>query len=304
MTSQLTETETQQLLRTVEMFEAITESQPEDYQSLEILKEAYSKLGRRDDTLRVAKKLAAAYVELGQISQAILEYEGILQESPDDATAQQALADLESKTSNLSSRRGSGTPSSDEDSKPNPPAGATAGAPSLSTKRPPSDGDRALADILVAEKLVTPQAVEPLLQRAQAERVASANSGQPVTLVQLLADEQILKLDDLLGALVEKSGLPYVPLSIYDIDRDICYLVPKELCFGHCIIPFDLLSRTLLIATANPFAKAVREQVESMLDYRTQWYVASPQEIVAALRKAHGLDNARPELNTAGVTKA
>jgi hypothetical protein len=79
MASQITEEENQQLLRTVEMFEAITESQPDDYQSLEILKEAYSKLGRKDDSLTVSKKLAKVYLTHGQISQAILEYEGIAQ---------------------------------------------------------------------------------------------------------------------------------------------------------------------------------------------------------------------------------
>src|SRR6266481_1769299 len=74
----ISEDEIQQLLRTVEMFEAITQSQPEDYQSWEILKEAYAKLGRRDESLAASKRLAKAHISLGQISQAILEYEGIL----------------------------------------------------------------------------------------------------------------------------------------------------------------------------------------------------------------------------------
>ena len=98
----ISDDEIQQLLRTVEMFEAITESQPEDYQSWEILKEAYNKLGRPEDSLRTSKKLAQAYISLGQISQAILEYEGILQEYPADPEALAALNDLEAKTSQLS----------------------------------------------------------------------------------------------------------------------------------------------------------------------------------------------------------
>ena len=35
-----------QLQQTIEMFRVITKSQPLDYQSLEILKEAYTKIGR------------------------------------------------------------------------------------------------------------------------------------------------------------------------------------------------------------------------------------------------------------------
>ena len=45
MASTLTQGESAQLAQTIEMFEVITESQPHDYQSLEILKEAYFKLG-------------------------------------------------------------------------------------------------------------------------------------------------------------------------------------------------------------------------------------------------------------------
>src|SRR6266849_2094992 len=152
----ISEDENQQLLRTVEMFEAITESQPDDYQSWEILKEAYSKLGRRPESLRASKKLAKAHISLGQISQAILEFEGILQEYPNDPEVLGALSELEKKTSQLSAnRQPSGAPSLLEDSKPTPPApalAAGAAAPPLSSpqKLKPEDGNKALADVLIA----------------------------------------------------------------------------------------------------------------------------------------------------------
>ena len=46
MAGTTTTSEEAQLIQTVEMFEVITQSQPQDYQSLEILKEAYAKLGQ------------------------------------------------------------------------------------------------------------------------------------------------------------------------------------------------------------------------------------------------------------------
>jgi hypothetical protein len=45
MLGTLNPSEEAQLRQTIEMFEVITQSQPQDYQSLEILKEAYLKLG-------------------------------------------------------------------------------------------------------------------------------------------------------------------------------------------------------------------------------------------------------------------
>ena len=68
MASTLTQSEEAQLAQTVEMFEVITQSQPQDYQSLEILKEAYLKLGRESDVIGTSKRIAQAYVQMGQLS--------------------------------------------------------------------------------------------------------------------------------------------------------------------------------------------------------------------------------------------
>src|SRR5215467_2317438 len=90
-----------QLAQTIEMFEVITQSQPHDYQSLEILKEAYSKLGREKEVIGTSKRIAEAYVQMGQLSSAILEYETILQRFPDDPDVKAALAKIETKANNF-----------------------------------------------------------------------------------------------------------------------------------------------------------------------------------------------------------
>src|SRR5512143_476788 len=101
MVSTLGPGEQAQLAQTIEMFEVITQTQPQDYQSLEILKEAYSKLGRDQDVISTSKRIAQAYVQLGQLSSAILEYETILQRFPNDPDVQAALRAIESKANNF-----------------------------------------------------------------------------------------------------------------------------------------------------------------------------------------------------------
>lgn len=298
MAAQITGEESQQLLRTVEMFEAITESQPNDYQSLEILKEAYNKLGRKTEALQASKRLAQVYIKLGQVSQAILEYEGIAQEYPDDHDARTALSELGTNTGQTDETISVVAPPLAEDSKPKPPpAGGLAGAPS-SSLRPakPEDGDRLLANVLIAEKVVTPQAVEPLLQKLNELRHNHADRTQALSLAPLLAAEQIAKLDYILMVLVNKSRLPFMPLSIYDVDRDISCLLPEDICWQHCLVPFDLISRSVLIATTNPFDQAARKQVEAMVDYHVFWFVAPPADIVTALQRSHSLDSPKVQL--------
>jgi hypothetical protein len=300
MAVNLSAEESQQLLRTVEMFEAITESQPDDYQSLEILKEAYDKLGRKPECLQISKRLAAAYVKNGQIAQAILEYEGLAQEYPNDAEVKQALATLEAQTVPPGA---AAAPSLTEHSKITQPnaGGLTGGRPVAGPGANPEAGDLALANVLLQEKIITRQAVDPVLAKLRQLRAQSHdNKSNPLSLLPLLAGEQMAKLDDLLILIVERSRLPYIPLNQYDVDRDVVTLIPADIAWQHCLVPFDLLSRSVMVATANPFDEAARKQVEAMLDYHVFWYVSLPQDIAAVLRRAHGWDKPKPKAN--GVT--
>ncbi|NQU09822.1 tetratricopeptide repeat protein [bacterium] len=296
MVTKLTAEESQQLLQTVEMFEAITAVQAQDYQSLEILKEAYGKLGRTEEMRGAALRLGAAYASVGQLSEALQEYESILRQFPGDDEATAALASLEASTTQLSTMQTGGVPPAGETSKQKPPRSTPpvttgAGAPQPGQPQPEQpQGDQALADLLIAEKLVTPQAVQPLLNRLQTERQQMVDKGQPPSLIQLLVENQLAKLDDLLALLVTKSGKPYLPLSCYDIDRDTAFLVPRELAFANCLVPFDVIGRAVLVATTNPFDNTLIEEVEGLLSYRVFWYISPPVEINTALRRVHGLD--------------
>ena len=64
------------------MFEVITQTQPDDYQSLEILKEGYRKIGRLDESFRVSRRLAEAYYNVGSYTLALQECEVILLKEP------------------------------------------------------------------------------------------------------------------------------------------------------------------------------------------------------------------------------
>src|SRR2546423_10540486 len=155
MAATLSESEEAQLGQTIEMFEVITQSQPQDYQSLEILKEAYSKLGRQKDVVGTSKRIAQAYVHMGQLSSAILEYETILQRFPDDPDVQAALKEIESKANNFPTEQ----PVASElvlAAKAAPASPAKNGKPAVKTLTPADveDGRRTMHKIFVESKII------------------------------------------------------------------------------------------------------------------------------------------------------
>jgi hypothetical protein len=93
----LTEEEHSQIVQTIEMFEVIIQTQPDDYQSLEILKDAYTKVGQPEESLRIERKLAEAYFSVGSYTLAMQECEVILLKEPNSPEILAMLGEIESR---------------------------------------------------------------------------------------------------------------------------------------------------------------------------------------------------------------
>jgi len=289
MASTLTNSDQSQLEQTIEMFEVITQSQPHDYQSLEILKEAYAKLGREHEAVSTSKRIAEAYVQMGQLSSAILEYETILQRFPDDPDVKAALAKIETKANNFPVEE---TPTELLLAKPMTPAPAAPavknGGPRITTNRivpaDVDDGERTMRKIFVETKIITAGDFDLCWVRAD---LSSPPNGVIEPFVQILADKGVLPIDKSLKILSDHSRHAYLPLEKYDIDMDLARSFPAETCQRWCLIPFDRLSKCILVATANPFNQQAAKELAQATPNRLLWYIVSPTELVKIVRKAY-----------------
>ncbi len=280
MSATLTASEEAQLSQTIEMFEVITQSQPQDYQSLEILKEAYFKLGRQKDVIGTSKRIAQAYVQLGQLSSAILEYETILQHFPDDPDVQAALKEIENKATNFSVQ-----PSG------NDLAGAKIAAESGPAQKTPArvsalevdDGRAAMYKLFVDTKVISAGDFDLCWTTADL-------TGPPKTItdpfIQTLADKGVIPSEKSLKALADKTRLGFLPLDKYDVDLELTRTFPRDICKRWCILPFDRMSKSVLVATANPFNRQAAKELSEATKNRLLWYLAPPTEIVKNLQKA------------------
>jgi hypothetical protein len=270
-----------QLAQTIEMFEVITESQPHDYQSLEILKEAYSKLGREKDVVKTSKRIAEAYVQMGQLSSAILEYETILQRNPDDPDVRQALKQIESKANNFADETMVAEPvaakPASESLRMVKTSGKTAPAPAV------EDGRQAMHKIFVDGKIITAGDFDLCWVTPD---LSAAPSGVNEPFIQIMADKGILPVDKALKILTDKSRTAFLPLEKYDIDIDLTRGFPAEVCRRWCVLPFDRMSKSVLVATANPFNQQAAKELAGATPHRLLWYLTPPVELMQNLRKA------------------
>jgi tetratricopeptide (TPR) repeat protein len=266
-----------QLQQTIEMFEVIVQSQPNDCQSLEILKEAYSKLGREPDVVKTSKRIAQAYMQTGQLSSAILEFETVLQRSPDDAEVQAALAEIESKANNAGVQA----------AEPAALAMATETvAPAAQKSRAAAeveDGRKSFYKIFVESKVISAGDFE-LCWRSTDMAVAPTSVAEPF--IHLLHEKGILLVDKSLKLLSDKSRMAYLPLEKYDVDIDLTRGFPAEVCRRWCVQPFDRMSKAIMVATANPFNQQAVKELSETTTHRLVWYLVPPTDLLLNLRKA------------------
>ncbi|HEY1171514.1 MAG TPA: tetratricopeptide repeat protein [Verrucomicrobiae bacterium] len=278
MAATLTESEKAQLEQTIDMFEVITQSQPQDYQSLEILKEAYIKLNREKDMINTAKRIASAYVQLGQLSSAILEYESILQKYPDDPDVQKALAEIENRATNLSAAPAmevveTKAPTGQTQFMQKPGAGP--GAAEL------EDGKAMMRKIFVDGKLVNAGDFD-MYWNTPADK-DPAQTIEPF--IQVIADKGLLPIEQSLKIITERARLAYMPLDKYDVDMELARSFPKGTCRRWCVVPIDRMSKTVIVATTNPFNKQAAAELEKATNYRLLWYIAPPADLVKVLKR-------------------
>ncbi|HOP96975.1 MAG TPA: hypothetical protein PLK78_05995 [Verrucomicrobiota bacterium] len=276
MASTLTQSEEAQLAQTIEMFEVITESQPHDYQSLEILKEAYSKLGREKDVIRTAKRIAEAYVDMGQLSSAILEYETILQRCPDDPDVQAALRQIESRASNLTEETALAEPESRNTEILKEPK-----APEKNGAARVEDGRQAMYKVFVESKVITAADFD---QCWQASETPSAH-GIAEPFIQILADRGILPVEKSLKLVSDKSRTAFLPIEKYDMDIELARTFPAQVCRRWCVLPIDRMSKSILVATANPFNQQAAKELAAATPHRLLFYLTTPVELVKHLQK-------------------
>lgn len=269
-----------QLQQTIEMFEVIVQSQPNDCQSLEILKEAYSKLGREPDVIKTAKRIAQAYMQTGQLSSAILEFETVLQRCPDDAEVQAALLEIEGRASHAGMPGAGAEPAA---LTPAPDGNTALFKKSRTTPLEIDDGRKMLYKIFVESRMISAGDFD-LCWRPADLAAAPEDAAEPF--IQTLHDKGIFLVEKSLKLLSDKSRMAYLPLDKYDVDIDLTRGFPADVCRRWCVQPFDRMSKAVLVATANPFNSQAVKELAATTSHRLVWYLVPPTDLLLNLRKA------------------
>lgn len=126
---------------------------------------------------------------------------------------------------------------------------------------PPRKGQIRLGELLVTNRAISQE---------QCDKTLAYQVEHGGFLGECLVKLGSISQDRLTCFLVKQLRIPYINLSGYEIQRGMLALLPKELCLVYCLVPLDLLGRTLTVAMVNPFDT---EAIEEIGKLHPEWRV-------------------------------
>ena len=232
--------------------------------------------------LRTSRKLAEAYFNVGSYTLAMQECEMLLGQEPNAPEVLAMLGEIESR---LQAAGQTLTGGLKHGLIAKAVGGGEGGLVRLDRREHESynlheRGDEHLAKFLIVQQLFPEETVNAALEKVKQRNKNLSGQTLAASLLEELCGEDTDKIDHAISALIDRTKFAYVPLEYYDVDRQIGRMLPDYLTLGRLFVPFDLISRTIMVACCNPFDAAGREAVQQSLDYTVTWYLARPAAII------------------------
>ena len=102
---------------------------------------------------------------------------------------------------------------------------------------------------------------------------------------EILVELGFVKEDDIAQALTAQYGFPYLPLSNYDVDKDITSIIPGRVARQYLLVPIDKIGNNLTLAMSNPLNVQAIEDVELLSGCSVQTFVSTSSDIKRAIEK-------------------
>src|SRR5256714_4007472 len=138
-----------------------------------------------------------------------------------------------------------------------------------------------LGDLLVREKIITPEQLERAL-KAQRDAGPNARLGSVLVKLGFVNDEEVTNF------LSRQYGVPAINLQYFEIDSSVVKLIPEETAKRYQILPLSRVGASLTIAMVDPTNVFAMDDIKFMTGFNIEPVVASESAIMDAIEKAYG----------------
>ncbi len=144
--------------------------------------------------------------------------------------------------------------------------------------QPAAGRPKRLGDILLARGLLTEERIDEALEL---QKRSSRRMGQ------IIIDKGWVTEQDMLSALGEQLQVPYVRLRAGIYDPEIIGSIDKRVAKRLQVLPLQRLRRVLYLATSDPQAMPVFDEIEKLTGCRVRPVIARREEIINTFNDAY-----------------
>lgn len=266
-----------QVWSAIAAFEQIVETIPNDRVSLEALSHAYEQVGDLSRAREYLIRLANVVIEENDRDAAELLRERFLHFAATDPVVRDAGARIESFLSS-----GQAQPKqfdiSDE--------------PSLPEEKGEDEAEARNAH--VASELSFAWTLFQAGELSQEDYAVvaqdlSAISTNPalvtVSVLHTLHDRANRSLDKIMAFAARDSGVPIVPVSLFEITESTMGCLPREFMIRYGVMPFEVMGNDVLVVLLNPYNKQLRQRVQSLIGRCCHFFMTPPTDFDSMMEK-------------------
>ncbi len=138
---------------------------------------------------------------------------------------------------------------------------------------------RQLGEILLDRKVISRDVLELVLDREEREDIPMST---------LLVKEGLVGEKDIIAAVAEQVGLPFIDLAVYPVRPDLEAMLPEEIALAHSAVVIDRQNDTLVVAMENPSDPTAIEVVEGALGQSFTPAIAVRGELLGQIARMYG----------------
>jgi tetratricopeptide (TPR) repeat protein len=268
-----------QVWSAIAAFEQIVETIPNDRVSLEALSHAYEQVGDLARSRDYLVRLANVVVDEKDRDAADLLRERLVRYAASDEKVRQAEARIEAYLA-------SGQPEAKvitlvEEASLAAQKRKTAGESDRSTSH-------VAAELSFAWTLFQAGELSQEEYATVAQDLSETSAGHAnvtVSVLHVLQDRGNRNVERIVAFAARETGTPMIPLSLFDVQDGALSLLPMDFVTRHSAIAFEIMGNDVLVAVLNPYNKAMRRKVETIIGRTCHYFLTLPAEYDAVLER-------------------
>jgi len=267
----------------ISVFEQILAAIPNDSDTLATLVHAYEMVGDHTQAREYLIRLANVLVDKGDAESVEMLLEKLKSFAGEgDAAAQATVRRVEEMGVALGAAAESVRAHAAIE--PAPAERAVVSRASLAAKRASTISDElAFAWHLHQSNLLTQEEYAKVAQ--DLTEVSTSDAEVTVSVLHVLHDRAFRNLESVITFACRETNTPPISLISFELVKETHELLPLDYCIRRGVLVFELMGTNALVAILNPYNKALRQEVQSLVNRPCYFFVTSPAEFETAIGK-------------------